>query len=204
MYQGQEQHFQGNYGDSNSNREAVWLSGYNTDAELYKLVGKLNRIRKHAYNLDNNYLDIETYPVYQGSSELAFRKGVEGRQTIMLLSTQGTNQKNPYDLHLPVSFNPGVVVMDVLNCVNYTVDAAGELVVPMDKGEPHVFFPANLMTGSGLCGYSESNISYVELKTGKPAASGSAGVLSMTPSGIPLTILFSVFVSIVTGLGFGG
>ncbi|GFF42650.1 alpha-amylase A type-3 [Aspergillus udagawae] len=204
MYQGQEQHFQGNYGDSNSNREAVWLSGYNTDAELYKLVGKLNRIRKHAYNLDNNYLDVQTYPVYQGSSELAFRKGVEGRQTIMLLSTQGTNQKNSYPLHLPVSYNPGVVAMDVLNCVNYTVDAAGELVITMDKGEPHVFFPANLMPGSGLCGYSESNISYVELKTGKPAASGSAGVLSMTPLGIPLTILFSVFVSTVTGLGFGG
>jgi alpha-amylase len=121
----------------------------------------------------------------------------------MVLSTQGTNQKEPYDLYLPVSFNPGVVAMDVLNCVNYTVNRDGQLIVPMDKGEPRVFFPANLMPGSGLCGFSDKNISYVELKTGKPASSGSAGVLSMAPAGIPLTILFSVLVSIVTWLGFG-
>ncbi|KAH2004592.1 hypothetical protein KXV97_004921 [Aspergillus fumigatus] len=203
IYQGQEQHFNGAYYANNSNREAVWLSGYNTDAELYKLAAKLNRLRKHVYNLDNNYLDIETYPIYQGSSELAFRKGVEGRQTIMLLSTQGANQKEPYDLYMPVSFNPGVVAMDVLNCVNYTVNRAGQLVVPMDKGEPRVFFPANLMPGSGLCGFSDTNISYVELKTGKPASSGSAKVFSMTPAGIPVTILFSVLVSLVSGLGFG-
>ncbi|RHZ70159.1 hypothetical protein CDV55_102065 [Aspergillus turcosus] len=201
MYQGQEQHLHGSYYANNSNREAIWLTGYNTDAELYKLTATLNRIRKHAYNLDNNYINIETYPIYQGSSELAFRKGVEGRQTIMLLSTQGANQKETYPLYMPVAYNPGVVAMDVLNCVNYTVNEAGQLIVPMEKGEPRVFFPANLMPGSGLCGYSESNISYVELKTGKPAASGSAGMLSMTPAGIPLTILFSVFVSIVTGLG---
>jgi alpha-amylase len=204
MYQGQEQHLHGNYYANNSNREAIWLTGYNTDAELYKLTAKLNRIRKHAYNLDNNYINIETYPIYQGGSELAFRKGVEGRQTIMLLSNQGSNQAQTYDLNMPVSYNPGVVAMDVLNCVNYTVDGAGQLIVPMEKGEPRVFFPANLMAGSGLCGYPESNITYVELKTGKPAASGSAGVLSMTPAGIPLTILFSVFVSIVTGLGVLG
>ncbi|RHZ66738.1 alpha-amylase [Aspergillus thermomutatus] len=206
VYQGQEQHFHGNYNNNNSNREAVWLSGYNTDAELYKLAGKLNRIRKHAYNLDNGYVDIQSYPIYQSDRELAFRKGVEGRQTIMLLTAQGSNS-NFFNMTMPVSYNPGVVAMDVLNCVNYTVDGAGQLTVSMDKGEPRVFFPANLMAGSGLCGYAESNISYVQLKTGKPAASvssGSAGVLSMVTAGTPLTILFSVFVSIVTGLGFLG
>lgn len=52
IYQGQEQHLDG--AGSPENREALWLSGYDTSAPLYKLITKLNKIRKHAYNLDNN------------------------------------------------------------------------------------------------------------------------------------------------------
>jgi alpha-amylase len=35
IYAGQEQHYNG--GADPANREAVWSSGYNTNAELYKL-----------------------------------------------------------------------------------------------------------------------------------------------------------------------
>src|SRR3569623_849431 len=95
IYQGQEQHFKGI--DTPSNRQALWLSEYKTDTDLYTLIAKLNKIRRHAYQLDNSYVDQQTSTVYLGGSELGFSKGVQGKQTIMLLSTQGTNSK-PYDV----------------------------------------------------------------------------------------------------------
>ena len=42
IYQGQEQRFRGN--SDPYNREAVWLSGYSTNATLYVLIKFLNRI----------------------------------------------------------------------------------------------------------------------------------------------------------------
>nr|UBX54574.1 glycoside hydrolase [Aspergillus sp.] len=167
IYQGQEQHLNG--AGTPHNREALWLSKYDTQAELYQLISKLNAIRKHAYQLGSDYLDTQTAPLYRGGSELVFRKGVDGRHVVMVLSTQGA-QGHPYPLKLWVSYNPGTAVMDVLNCVNYTVDGYGELIVPMDKGEPRVLFPTELMGGSGLCGYPLDNVTFAELKTGQDSS----------------------------------
>ncbi|KAL4747423.1 hypothetical protein BDW72DRAFT_15888 [Aspergillus terricola var. indicus] len=168
VYQGQEQHLSGD--GTPKNRQAVWLSAYNTESELYKLIAKLNKIRKHVISLGSDYLDEQTVPLYRGGSELAFSKGVEGRQIIMLLSGQGS-KGDPYTLTLPVSYNAGTTVTDVLHCVNYTTigsgERTGELDVPMTKGEPRVFFPADLMEGSGLCGHSGGNVSLAKLETGK-------------------------------------
>ncbi|KAE8382485.1 glycoside hydrolase superfamily [Aspergillus bertholletiae] len=191
IYQGQEQHLDGP--GTPDNREAIWLSKYNTDAELYKLVAKLNAIRKHAYKLDPNYVNLQTYPIYRGGSELAFRKGVEGRQVVMLLSNQGTNS-SAYDLNIPVSYNGGTEIVDILNCVNYTVDAQSLLVVPMDKGEPRVFFPTSLMQGSGLCGYPLSNVSFVELKT-KGAAAAAMSLGAQTTGSAAHGVLLSVLLT---------
>jgi hypothetical protein len=195
IYQGQEQHLDG--AGTPEQREAIWLSGYNTDAELYKLIAKLNAIRHHAYKLDHNYVNLETYPIFRGGSELGFRKGVEGRQVVMLLSTQGENS-TAYDLSMPVSYNGGTTVMDVLSCANYTVNDQSELVVPMDKGEPRVFFPTSLMPGSGLCGYTSSNISFVELKTKGAAAAMSLG--NKTTGRTAYHVLFSLLLSSVVAV----
>lgn len=121
-----------------------------------------------------DYLDGETATIYRGGSELAFRKGVEGRQIIMLLSSQGAKNTQPYPVHLLSSYNAGMAVTDVLGCRNYTVDGNGQLTISMEKGEPHVFFPTDLMPGSGLCGFPASNTTLTELKTGNPSESGAA------------------------------
>ncbi|KAL4976276.1 glycoside hydrolase superfamily [Aspergillus desertorum] len=164
IYQGQEQHLSGD--GTPKNRQALWLTAYNTDSELYKLIATLNKIRKHAISLDSDYLDEQTVPLYRGGSELAFSKGAEGRQIIMLLSGQGS-KGNPYTLILPISYNAGTTVTDVLHCVNYTTADNGELTVPMAKGEPRVFFPADLMAGSGLCGHTGGNVTLARLETGE-------------------------------------
>ncbi|KAJ5109401.1 glycoside hydrolase superfamily [Penicillium angulare] len=164
IYQGQEQHFKG--ANTPANRQALWLSGYKTDAELYSLITKLNKIRKQAVRLDSSYVDQQTTNIYLGGSELGFSKGVEGKQTIMLLSTQGTNSQ-PYDVILQGTYNAGMAVTEVIYCSNYTVDAYGSLRVGMESGLPRVFFPTRLMEGSGLCGYSSANLTYAELRTGQ-------------------------------------
>jgi alpha-amylase len=38
----------------------------------------------------------------------------------------------------------------------------GELRLDMDKGEPRVLYPEALMKGSGLCGFQEAKVSYLD------------------------------------------
>ncbi|OJJ51285.1 hypothetical protein ASPZODRAFT_148590 [Penicilliopsis zonata CBS 506.65] len=147
IYQGQEQHFKGSA--TPENREALWLSGYNTTAPLYQLIAKLNRLRQHIFAIDPEYIAEQSYPIFTGGSEIGIHKGIDGRQVIMILSTQGT-ASTAYTFNIPVTYAPGVVAMDILNCVNYTVDVNGNLDMFMDKGEPRVLYPVQFMPGSGF------------------------------------------------------
>lgn len=54
VYAGQEQHYNG--GNDPYNREATWLSGYSTTAELYTFIATTNAIRKFAISVDSEYL----------------------------------------------------------------------------------------------------------------------------------------------------
>ncbi|RDW87069.1 alpha-amylase [Aspergillus mulundensis] len=202
IYQGQEQHLSGD--GTPKNRQAIWLSDYNTNSELYKLLGQLNALRKHVISLGTDYLDESTVPLYRGQIELAFSKGVEGRQIIMLLSGQGS-KGDEYTLSLPISFNAGTTVTEVLSCTNYTTVAsgerAGELDVKMDKGEPKVFFPAELMEGSGLCGHAKGNVSFTKLVTGQDAVVDSAaGSLTAYRSSGAAAAVFGLLSVVAAGL----
>jgi len=194
IYQGQEQHLNGS--GTPLNRQALWLTEYNTDAVLYQLIAKLNAIRKHAYNIDNDYVTTPSRSVFVGGSELAFVKGVEGLQVLMVLSNQGSQGK-PFQLTLPFSFNAGTAVTEVLNCKNYTLDNQGELTIDMDAGEPRVFFPTRYMEGSGLCGYSSANVSLADLKTSQPSLES----LGFVGNGCPdRTAWVAFMLAITTGL----
>jgi alpha-amylase len=149
FYQGQEQHFSGD--GTPKNREALWTSGYNTDSPLYKLTTTLNKIRIQAIRIDKDYLDFQSYPIYTDGSTIAVRKGIQGRQMLTVYSTQG-EQGGGYTLNLAVSYPPGQVITEVISCTNITVDHIGTLQVPMGQGLPKVFWPADQMGGSGLCG----------------------------------------------------
>jgi alpha-amylase len=59
IYAGQEQHYSG--GADPANREAVWLSGYSSTSELYKLIATANAIRNYAISKDPGYV---TYKVH--------------------------------------------------------------------------------------------------------------------------------------------
>ncbi|KAL4878773.1 glycoside hydrolase superfamily [Aspergillus karnatakaensis] len=197
IYQGQEQHLDGPH--TPENREAIWLSKYNTDATLYKLLTKLNLIRKHAYKLGIDYLDARTVPVYRSDGDIAFKKGVEGRQIVTVLSIQSSKQKGSYTLTMFSTYNAGTQITDVLSCNNYTVANTGDLVVTQEKGEPKVFFPTELLEGSGLCGWPLENITFTELRTGEAPEEEDLG--SMASRRMLPTALFSLVLA-VAGLLF--
>lgn len=187
IYQGQEQHFTGI--DTPSNRKALWLSNYDTNAELYQLTSILNKIRKQAMRIDPGYLDFKAYPIYAGSSELVIRKGNEHRQVISVLSSNG-EKGGAYNLTLPISYEPGMVVTEVINCVNYTVDDQGELQVPMNQGLPRILFPADQMGGSGLCNIGNWT-DYGMAKKGNGSSAAADTRISLT------TLCFGLFMSVV-------
>lgn len=60
IYAGQEQHYAGT-GDP-YNREATWLSGYDTSSELYQLLAKTNQIRNYAIYNDGEFLGYKVPP----------------------------------------------------------------------------------------------------------------------------------------------
>ncbi|KGO74133.1 Alpha-amylase, fungi [Penicillium italicum] len=197
IYQGQEQHLSGN--SVPVNREAIWLTKYDTNAELYQLITKLNRIRNHAAHLSPDYFDDSTHTIFQGGSELGFMKGVQGRQVVMVLSTQ-SSASGAYQIDMPVSYNAGTPVTDVLNCKNYTVDNQGVLQVEMDKGEPRVFYPTKLMGGMGLCGHALSNVSLTMLRTNSNVTTFSAGSKTTSGTGQATLLLAAVSSILVTFL----
>lgn len=183
------------------NRKPLWWSSYDTNAPLYQLAATLNTLRRHAIERDPSYLSTLSYPIYTSGSEMVVRKGLEGRHVIMVLSSQGS-QGGLYKLTLPSSYGLGVTAMDVLNCVNYTVGMEegkkGNLVVEMDRGQPRVLFPVDMLEGSGLCGFPKGNASSSGLK--KEEAQGAASRLGTADSGARWLGCFVAVVGVLVSL----
>ncbi|EDN03717.1 alpha-amylase A precursor [Histoplasma mississippiense (nom. inval.)] len=139
VYAGQEQHYSG--GNDPYNREATWLSGYNTESPLFKLTAKANRIRKKAIADDANYLTYKNYPIYQDQNTIAMRKGFDGKQIITVLSNLGSGGAS-YTLQLGGTGYPaGMRVTDIYTCTSSVVASNGQLPVPMGAGEPRILYP---------------------------------------------------------------
>lgn len=149
IYAGQEQHYSG--GNDPANREAVWLSGYNTDSELYKLIAKANAIRSHAITESDRYITYKNNPIYQDANTLAMRKGDNGTQTITILSNLGASGSS-YTLSLGnTGYEAGATLTEIITCTSITVDSGGNVPVPMASGEPRIVYPSPSIKGSTIC-----------------------------------------------------
>ncbi|KLJ06930.1 alpha-amylase A type-3 [Blastomyces silverae] len=150
VYAGQEQHYAGT--KDPDNREATWLSGYNTESPLYQLTAKANKIRKKAIADDPNYLTYKNYPIYQDKSTIAMRKGFDGKQIITVLSNLGSGGAS-YTLQLGGTGYPaGMRVTDIYTCTTAVVSSNGEVSVSMAAGEPRILYLSERLAGSGICG----------------------------------------------------
>ncbi|KAI5241351.1 alpha-amylase [Aureobasidium subglaciale] len=151
MYEGQEQHYSG--ASDPYNREAVWLSGYNTGAPLYTHTASTNQIRSHALYVDADWLTYKNWVIYSNSNNVAMRKGYDGYQTITVLTNNGAGSED-YTLSVTnTGYTNGMTVVDVLSCEVLSAGTDGTLAVPMSQGLPKIYYPVELLDCSGICGY---------------------------------------------------
>ncbi|POS80839.1 glycosylhydrolase family 13-2 [Diaporthe helianthi] len=149
IYEGQEQHYAG--GDTPKNREAIWLSGYDTSAELYKWIANLNAIRKLAISKDPAYLDYSAWPIYTDSHTIGMRKGYAGKQVVGVYSNVGSAASTTVTLAgANTGFTAGQSLTDVMSCTSFTAGTNGNLAVTISGGVPRVFYPTAQI--SWICG----------------------------------------------------
>jgi alpha-amylase len=159
IYEGQEQHLNG--GGVPNNREAIWLSGYDTSAELYAHITLLNQIRSEAIKQSTTYVTYQADATYSDDSTIVTRKGDAGYQIIGVFSNLGANG-NSYTLTLSsadTGFMDNEQVIEVLSCTAYTTDSNGNLNVIMASGLPRIFYPRINLGGSGVCASLTGRIS---------------------------------------------
>lgn len=174
VYAGQEQHYSG--GADPANREALWLSGFDTDSELYKLIAIANGARNQAIAKGTNYTlyqvcaclylclkkekgrmdkkltrSSQNSPIYKDDNTIAMRKGYDGGQTITVLSNLGAGGED-YSVSIPdTGFASGANLTEVVSCTSVTAGESGVVSVPMSGGAPRILLPTSLLDNSTLC-----------------------------------------------------
>ncbi|CAN8102346.1 unnamed protein product [Discula destructiva] len=171
IYQGQEQHFSG--GGDPDNRHGLWSSGYRTDTELYRTIGRLNRIRSLAIEQDQAYTPFQASPIWSDNDTVAMKKA----QVVSVLTNLGVGPTS-YNISLPASgtgYSAGQEIVDLFapGCPRYTTASNGELTFEMTSA-PKVFYPATRLGASDLCcksgGYSQGAGVQVKVSLGVPVA----------------------------------
>jgi hypothetical protein len=172
LYYGQEQHYDARGGANDPyNREALWFSGYNTDAELYKLVANLNKARKNAIRNDPSFLTTPANVVYTDTTTIAVKKG----KLLTVLSNKGSSG-NSYTQAIRSFYTSGSSVTELLSCTTLTSDGDSNINVPMSGGMPRVYYPtADIGTLCGGASYgstgssSDAPVAPVESSSDAPA-----------------------------------
>lgn len=145
IYQGQEQHYRSLGGEDNPyNREAIWLSGYDRNHELYKLITLLNRVRKHAMREDSTFLTTRAKVVHKSVQTIAIEKG-----GLLLVLSNGGSQSAKYIRSVRSRFPIGSRVTDILTCQTQMVGRNGSLDVTLEAGQPRVYYSSTRK--EGLC-----------------------------------------------------
>ncbi|KAF8311727.1 glycoside hydrolase family 13 protein [Clavulina sp. PMI_390] len=156
IYSGQEQHYNG--GNDPYNREAIWLSGYNTSSELYIYITLMNKIRKLAIaKAPISFTVWQSMIIYSDDHHVAVRKGDTGAQIVAVYNNFGSTVTSTYTRSLTSTYyGAGTVVMELLGCTTVTVDSSGNLLATFNPsgqtpGLPLIYFPKSLLSGSGIC-----------------------------------------------------
>ena len=137
VYYGAEQGFSGN--EDPVNREALWLSGYNTSSPLYTLVAAANTARNllsqnATYNYWSPYWTYKTKIVSAQNEMLALRKGYD-KSILTLVTNRGTSspQLGPYTIG-DTNFDQGDTIVELLSCASMTVGQYGVINVTIPAG----------------------------------------------------------------------
>lgn len=131
------------------NREAIWLTKYDTTAPLYNLTAQLNKLRSLAIKLSPDYVTTTSDQILVDVNHLCLRKGKTGSQIVFCINNQSS--KGPsYQLAVG-GFSPNDQVTEILSCTTATASDKGNITAFMGAGEPKVFFLSNALNGTGIC-----------------------------------------------------
>ncbi|KAJ3875382.1 GH13 alpha-amylase precursor [Lentinula edodes] len=162
LYYGQEQGYQG--GNDPANREALWLSGFNTENKpLVTHVKTLNAARKQAISYNSSFLTTKASFISQSStSTLAVSKP----PFLALLTNGGSSSSVSWSIPSSAGLYTGSeTLVDVLTCETVTPSSDGSLSVSASSGLPKVLMPAEALSKSGsLCSSQASGSGAVGLK----------------------------------------
>jgi alpha-amylase len=149
LYQGDEQSFSG-IADP-KNREAMWLSGFDSTAPLYIMIRTLNKLRTWVGRRDPSFWTSKSTIFWSGANNLAMRRG-SGRSHIVAVLTNRESDIAAEPLRATnVQFTAGTALLDVFTCEEFIVGHEGVLSVKMTGGSPRVFYPLNALSGSSIC-----------------------------------------------------
>ena len=199
VYYGEEQEFTGAYNPVN--REPMWPTQYkNNTTPLPSLIRSLNKLRSYAigdgkkYSDEqsggNDYLSYLSYPVFNSSHVVAFRKGYTGNQVIFVLSNLGSHPGRSPEKSFTLSstgsgFHPRQNITEIISCKSLLAESdSGDVDVDLDDGQPRVYYPTDSLNNSGICGHvSSSSDSSGSLGGGTTTSTTGSGYPKPTKSG---------------------
>ena len=132
LYYGTEQGYAG--GNDPANREDLWRSGYNTQADLYQAISRLTSAKASAGGLGGND-HIHLY-VVDGAYAWSRADG-----NLIVLTTNGGSSYSAQ--HCFDTKKPGSSWENVYSNGNITADDSGKICIPVSNGEPAVLLARN-------------------------------------------------------------
>ncbi|KAF4310779.1 hypothetical protein GTA08_BOTSDO13705 [Botryosphaeria dothidea] len=151
LYYGAEQAFSG--GEDPGNREALWLSGYNTSAPLYQLVKKVNfarnaMVKGATYTYWSPYWTHKTRFIYAEDDVVAVRKGYDKSiVSVITNKASGSDDIGPFEIG-DTNFHAQAQIVDVLTCNTKTTGDAGVFDTTVKDSEPQVWIPTSYFNGT--------------------------------------------------------
>jgi alpha-amylase len=137
VYYGSEQGYSG--GKDPMNREALWLSYYNTTSPLYLTVAAANTARNllsqnTTYQYWSPYWTLKSKILMMRDEVIAIRKGYD-RSVLAITTNRGASapQLGPYTLN-ETNWLEGETVVELLTCNTMTVGQYGQVTVTIPKG----------------------------------------------------------------------
>ena len=198
VYYGEEQDFDGSYNPTN--REPMWTTKFKTNnTPLGSVMKTLNKLRSYAIgdgaryeqSGSGNYVSFLSYPVFNSTHVVAFRKGYAGNQVVYVVSNLGSQPGNNPEASFTLNstgtgFHPRQNLTEILSCESFLADSdSGDIDVNLHDGGPRVYYPTDSLGDSGICG---NGLSTENPATPTTSASGTAKPASPTKTGSGSTL----------------
>jgi alpha-amylase len=185
IYYGQEQHLDGGT-EPYTNRAALWEHSYNQTSVLYKLIAKLNLLRRHVSRNYAGYLTTESTTIDVAANTIAFAKGGDGQPKVITVLNNKLSDADDFKVSLCDSkahgYASGDELFDVISCKSVIVQDNGCIEAWIADGEPVVLFKKSDLSGSTLCdivGESDVALESVYVQSTTITATGIDGQLTV-------------------------